>query len=661
MSAQPPYIYSDLVAGQDVTPLVLPVEPIRGESLIGLVQRAASLNCVGRTGDILEMVGALRQHPGSVTGSVAGSEGVLAKLLGVRGGADALGPMMNRRNEGRPGWQDFFGATIRMKHVERKTRRVSPRALQRSLHLRAMWSIRPITFDPQTMELLIGICPECRRALTFSGTKGLQYCDHCTRVDERNFVHGLVDLRDFPQPRVSVEDREALDFAIGLLDPDPVRRMKAERLGRFLHADLQALDRGQLFEICVALARVVESVEPRRQRRARTAIASGDARAVSPSGLADGARVLLSWPDGLHELANRCRNSAHLRAGHYGSHKEIGPLLELLQSPSLARTAREIFRRALDQTLLESADDPNLVRKADNRPGSDLVTCADAASILGKRRSDTLRMAQASGFDIRRASDARRSPILLSRRDILSVRDELEATVSQSQVSAILGLAGPSVMRICEAGLITRAKEFERRWSAGRPHYLRSSVDALATRLRSACLPGRPPEASLSLKVAMKDSPPLVSNPWADVFQSIIARRLPAWAVGDTGLPLVDALVVSNAGDLRGASEPGPLSPTDSGLTSEEAGSILGKDSTFVKDLQRRALLPDVLTPEAIDEFRAKYAFTSEVYELARSRGSDVSLASFTGFMRIRGLKPVAAVTSRRRRVWDRAAAESSI
>jgi hypothetical protein len=39
-----------------------------------------------------------------------------------------------------------------------------------------------------------------------------------------------LDLRDFPQPKIQVDDEEALDFLTGLIDPSPVRKERSRRL-----------------------------------------------------------------------------------------------------------------------------------------------------------------------------------------------------------------------------------------------------------------------------------------------------------------------------------------------------------------------------------------------------------------------------------------------
>lgn len=80
-------------------------------------------------------------------------------------------------------------------------RRVSPRALRISQHSKALWHVRSLFFDANSLERLLGTCPVCGAKLTFRYAEGVCSCHHCGPS---------VDLRDFPQPLVEVDDVEAL-------------------------------------------------------------------------------------------------------------------------------------------------------------------------------------------------------------------------------------------------------------------------------------------------------------------------------------------------------------------------------------------------------------------------------------------------------------------
>ena len=90
-----------------------------------------------------------------------------------------------------------------------------------------------MSFDPSTKERLIDACPQCNRTLGWTRTYGVAYCDYCSRpkvFGQFTWLYPAVDLRDFPQPKVEVEDEEALDFLTGLIDPSPKRKERSRKL-----------------------------------------------------------------------------------------------------------------------------------------------------------------------------------------------------------------------------------------------------------------------------------------------------------------------------------------------------------------------------------------------------------------------------------------------
>lgn len=126
---------------------------------------------------------------------------------------------------------EFFGVQIRTQYrnAGRGRRRVSPRALIRSAHHRAIWEITPISFDPETMEVLLSECPVCKHALGWSRLQGVTKCDRCRDVDGRS-----VDLRDYASVQSVLEphDPEALQFVVGLIHPIEDNKRKARSLIR---------------------------------------------------------------------------------------------------------------------------------------------------------------------------------------------------------------------------------------------------------------------------------------------------------------------------------------------------------------------------------------------------------------------------------------------
>lgn len=229
-----------------------PITPLTDENLAGLVARAAGANAYTHAHDILVLAGLGDIRPETIAGKSPDTADVLAEVLGtepalVRG-------LYQRRVDDRQ--IDFFGANLRAIHRETRLRRVSPRSLRNRGYIKAIWSVRPLTFDPETRETLISHCPVCGGKLGYTKTWGVEFCEHCVEIDQDGLPTPVVDLRDYPQPLVEVDDEEGLDFVVSLLDPH-----FANRSASGLHDDLVELGRGELFELAVALATAIVADE----------------------------------------------------------------------------------------------------------------------------------------------------------------------------------------------------------------------------------------------------------------------------------------------------------------------------------------------------------------------------------------------------------------
>lgn len=156
--------------------LPVPVHPRPDEGFSDLVTRAATENGYITRLPILKMLFEEFQytHWSYLTPLMRRVDPVRATdLLGNSGGKAELIPLLEYP-EGQLGQKlfHFFGASLSRWHV-RNGRWVSPRALKSDLYLRAMWKIRSLSFDPDTKEMLLGICPQCNASLSDYSTVGL--------------------------------------------------------------------------------------------------------------------------------------------------------------------------------------------------------------------------------------------------------------------------------------------------------------------------------------------------------------------------------------------------------------------------------------------------------------------------------------------------------
>jgi hypothetical protein len=205
-------------------------KPIEGESLLGLFSRALDRTLIVKLKQALALVDV--RPPGNSSGiNILGkhAEGLATLFkLDREDVVRRLHPktQFEHYSLNGSGAIDFFGTKIRTQYFETIFRRVSPRALTLSPHHRAVWDLRPFSFDPITRERLLSTCPVCGQRLRWVFVRGPTHCDVC--VTDRGLPK--TDLRGYPQPIVEFGDEEAIDFVVGLVDPDPKKREAVRKL-----------------------------------------------------------------------------------------------------------------------------------------------------------------------------------------------------------------------------------------------------------------------------------------------------------------------------------------------------------------------------------------------------------------------------------------------
>ncbi len=475
-------------------PLIFSVEPVVGEGLAELVLRASAENCFLTTLNIMDLAGIPGIHAGSIGTSAAGREDTLAYLLGPSWSADAIAAIAFMADE-RVGWHSWFGTSIRRVHRMAKMRRVSPRSLAISLHCKAMWSLKPFCFDPLTRERLLEKCPVCSRRFSFRNSFGVQFCDQCSRLDAEGFVRGAVDLRDFPQPIIEVDDDEALSLVANLIDPDPAVRHGARGS---LPADIAAFEEGQLFELCVSLASALTSDPTSGKGRADSLKSLDDYRRITPISLARAGRALLGWPDAFERFLAEIQSGWELRPGNYGVRKTLGPLTEFQRSQNLDSRLKDILQSRIASNLVRP--EVQLLALLRSQPdSSDFIPLIQA-----KRKFRTsqfvLKAAQLDGILTVRAKSGRKSPVLVSVSELNEVLARRSDFLTPLHTARRIGVPILALRHIADAGLISRGRV--RSVSGIALRHSKQSVDDLLKRLEFRVEGGSPPAYASSLSAA---------------------------------------------------------------------------------------------------------------------------------------------------------------
>lgn len=555
----------------------------RDEYLPGAIVRAGAAMSYDLCRDVLLPIG-IKGKPESVASLPKRHASALAAHLNHCGNIEPL--FMPRLSSST---HDFFGAEIRTLHREVQVRRLAPGTLKDIGYHKAAWQLRALSFDPRTKERLISECPVCGTSLGFVWSRGLAFCDRCQQPDENDFMRPSVDLRDFPQDRVEIEDMEALDFFTSIIDPDPEVR---DRFSPALHDDLSA-PRGALYELAFTIACAIRQ----RPERAVTSVAKPGGRddfdRLEPSDLARGGRVLMNWPEGFHVLCDEVRSNAEERPGHYGVKKELGALYAVTTDRALPIGLRAAVRKQIEQNMAVTAYELPTVRKGHYRNRADLLTMQAASDEYGIRRKLMSRLAAHPDMTVIRSSNGSQSaPVLFLRSEIEAVaaaRGDMEAAGS---AAVRMGVPTGVMQKLAAVGLVDRVEGPVLLLMVGKEYYARSSVDRLIAELQAKVVDAVPPETYIRLTKALYRLPP-GEKPWAELIRAVLDDRVQVFRIEGRLTAAITSLAAASFEDVRRAvAVPGAVAaPASDLLTHAEAAVMLGVTEVTISRLIGKKLL----------------------------------------------------------------------
>lgn len=626
-------------------PLVFPASPMAGESVADLVLRAAADNCYRKVGDVISAAGISYRGLPAIAAKSQGRERELSIALGVP--EEDVRRTIPYPVQNRPGWSDFFGVPLRDIHRIVKHRRVSPRWLTQSLHLKAIWSVKVFSFDPRTKEQLLDMCPECHRRPTYLRTYGVQYCEFCSVLNDLGDRQGRIDFRDYPQPIIEVSDIEALDFVTGLVDPET-----ADCTGiRGLHTELRELGRSVVFELVVALGLAITSKPSKAGRIAgRHTI---DYSRFQPEILAHVGRCLLNWPRGFDVLADAVRANSADRDTSFGVQKELGPLLALVHNKNLPEALRSEIKILIRENMRSCPDALELVRHPTHRPNHDMISVQQAAAKYRVARKSLSALASRKVIASIRPVGKNKLPRLVSDAEVAKLVRQKELAVSNTEVAVRLGIERVFVTELGSSGLITPVEK-PYLASRGNEYFERCSLDLLERRCREIARKDTPPESGVSIVVAARSLGVPLANPWPQIVADLLASKLQVWFAERKSV--MRSLVIESKGVLESLRIRGvPTARADViKLPLTDAAALIGTDAVKLAQLIARGFLPRDPTPQDLRSFIAEYMFTSEIQRLLERRGMKLRWREVPSLFRKSGVCPATALIAARGFVWPR-------
>lgn len=626
------------------SPLPFPVTPKRGESIAEMVLRAAAENSYQKVGYVLSAAGISHKSNYSVPAKAREHARDLACTLGTSG--ELVSQITPSPVPGRPGWSYFFNVPMRDTHRAGKFRRLSPRSLRKSMHLKAIWSVKVFSFDPLTREQLLAACPECSRQPTYLRTFGLQHCEFCTTIDDLGVPRGRIDFRDYPQPLVEVEDDEALQFVTDLIDPerqrDPITRSN-------LHPDLREFGPGDIFELVVAVACAMTCPASWNAVYLDRPAKAEDYARFTPEVLATAGRTILSWPKGFDEVADEVRASAAERSGYYSLRKELAPLVALTRDYHLPERMRVTIRSRIKQNAKGVGGIPAVLR-IEYRPQSDFVPLWDAASRFSAGEKTILKLVEQGLVASVKDSYAKKSPILVNCQDLQAILELRRSSVEARSVAYRLGIPRPFLTDLVQGGHIAPVTRPDS--DPETEFYSRVSVEQLMRRCRGMARDDAIPAGAVRLGRAVSQRRLGSRTPWAGIVERLISGEIEIWPVGAN--LSVSSYLVRNDQCLGG------VPPTDreleggTVLSQGDAAAFLGSTATRVNQLARAGLLSTAPTTQELEAFTQKYVLSPEVVQLLTMRGIKCLEKDLPRMLRLTGIEPHSAVNGSRGYVWRR-------
>lgn len=353
---------SRLFYGFDPDRVADPQPLIAGESLLGWIARTTVENELPNITTILRDVGQIhRNRFADVMSGPIDVEG-LAVILG----SDLETVESLRAEDLGDGRIRYLGSIVSEGDVQTKVRRFAPASLAANAapYYRASWLLRTFPVCTASWQVLRSDCT-CGVTQTWATVSSYVLCESCGE-----------DLRELDGHFVPEDQRPGLQFLADLLFGDQASRMQAMA---GLPAVLQMLNGGEIFELTLVLARIVDPTigNPRekvwRDEPARLA----KALSVVPD-------LLGAWPDTPWHA---------LRAA--GDIRKMHPRCEALKA--LQWVLSGAYRSRLPGSLVEYFDRMRDAITLDGPAPHDHLACLDdAVEILGACKH-TIRSARAAG------------------------------------------------------------------------------------------------------------------------------------------------------------------------------------------------------------------------------------------------------------------------
>ncbi|HEX8226021.1 MAG TPA: hypothetical protein VF605_19615 [Allosphingosinicella sp.] len=603
-----------------------PLPPIEGESLDGFIARIAAHNMLDNALAITTLGGVIYGHVPRL--STHGWEGLhsVAQCLDVP--IEALQQRSYPPVEPLRDLRLFFGVPIERRHLEIRTRRFSPAALQISPHHRAAWQLRPFPFCTETWQYLIDRCPRCSGLQRWHRTNGIERCDHCVE-----------DLRRAPAELVPPEERETAQAALDLVHPDPDRRLASLAS---LPPDIQKMGPGGALDLLVRLLALVDESMPRAAACKKRAWPASPSRVTAA--LSRAWPLLTGWPEAPLAFMSSQIEKAPTRFSDGNNGKT---LRFLKRSPTWSNAAVEDAIAGIRAQV--DVDGPH---RADILDRTTSLKAAAKAFALGTKELAAIR--RRGGLPSTFTLEAGRAVARLDAASVAEIQELLKQRISFERAAWRLGISYHGVEQLAAMSLLPAIPQPFFLLRYGGPQTTLEGLAGLESALEAGATLSQRPHLIRLRRAAHAIGGHL--KPWGPILQSLLDGTIPyALAESSDRLSyriLVPARAIGPLTRLRFDAARFPEATFANSMTRHDAGEALNlqpKDYTpFLRTYEAGTPGTDRIVPVAdVLTFARGLISTSEV---AMRLGIDPGIAS----RRLKKLHLGAVAGS----LWDRSSVE---
>jgi hypothetical protein len=607
-------------------PLAIAVHARAGESLIGLIARAARLNVLGTTKVILESAGMDLLHPGTVGQDIGSQTHLLAGQLGCDPSdilerchpylADPTGPSDVRWGSGALFRQDLI--------VER--RRISPATLETSDHHRADWMNLLLPFCPESLELLIDTCDSCDKPLGWRRAWGIGHCD------DWRCRHRVGSTGRFIPEELSAGYRS---FA-RLVSADPLVRDNAARA---LDPSLASLPPAVLLNLLLHLGATFLSP---RIRLHRGNVAKLQPETIAAIG-AKGTELLASWPDGL-----RTALAQEVSATSGAARRSLLKAVRRLGLPHSARQEQiEVIRAALPEAFEHATTAlGGLVKPVVHGAAVCKMAAIDPAELRSLRHANLL--------EYRLTGEWKRA---IAQYDLAAVTEfatRKRSSEFASRLEQRLGIPRYASEQLAWLGEVDHEEHPCILHLDQRLRLRSNSVAELVGDLTARGLAGDPPPECLKLRTAMKRIGGRL-KPWGAILAAMRSGAMPYWLTNGRHFTGAAFVLLEDVEQFLGVDVPatnlGRL-PIAEEMSQIDANDVLNLDALQIQRVVEAGELS--FRPSGVSLISAR----DEVLRLAAQTisGSEIALRLRRDFRSARNIMATHYPTVRRSAVgWVRA------